>query len=285
MPIDQYLNLREEAYLNEIYDFVSLPSLKYYSILFNQTDPLLSDSLTRRALAYLFDVDVVMDKFFPNLAKRIAGPVLPSKSYYNQTLQPIPYDLDKAKELLARAGWSDTNGNGILDKTIRGEVREFSFDLLTHSNPTNEGICLYFAQTAAEAGIDIEVIRQEPLRLIERLNTGQFSATFYGVLFEPSPDDFSQMWLSTSVPPVATNRGLFRNPEADSLIRQIAATMDSTKRAPLYKRFQEIVYQNQPMIFLYSPDVALVIAKRLDYTLISLAPNLYFNALRVRETS
>ena len=285
MPIDQYLNLSKEDYLGEMYDFVSMPSLKYYSILLNQSDPLLADSLTRKALAYLVDVDLIVDNFFPDLAQRVSGPVLPSKSYYNKELKTIPYDLDKARDLLARAGWADTNGNGILDKKIRGEVRELSFNLLTNTNPTNEGICLYIAQTAARVGIDMEVIRQEGHRLIERLNSGQFTASFYGLLFEPSPDDFSQMWLSTSVPPQGTNRGFFRNPEADSLIRQIAATTDSVARAPLYMRFQEIVYENQPMIFLYSPDVPLVIAKRLDYTLISLAPNLYFNALRVRETS
>ena len=285
MPIDQYLNLSQEEYLGEMYDFVSMPSLKYYSILLNQSDPLFADSLTRKALAYLVDVDLIVDNFFPDLAQRVTGPVLPSKSYYNKDLKTIPYDVDKARKLLARAGWADTNGNGILDKKIRGEVRELSFNLLTTPNPTNEGICLYIAQTAAQVGIDMEVIRQEGHRLIERLNSGQFTASFYGLLFEPSPDDFSQMWLSNSVPPDGTNRGFFRNPEADSLIRQIAATTDSVARAPLYKRFQEIVYQNQPMIFLYSPEVGMVIAKRLDYTLISLAPNLHFNALRVRETS
>lgn len=285
MPLDQYLKLKEEDYLGEMYDFVTLPSLKYWSILLNQSDPLLADSLTRKALAYLVDVDGIVDNFFPGLARRVTGPVLPSKAYYNEGLQPIPYDPDKAKELLARAGWSDTNGNGILDKEIRGEVREMSFDLLTNSNPTNQGICLYIAQTASQVGVDVQVVRQESLRLLERLNTGQYTASLYGLLFEPTPDDFFQTWHSASVPPAGSNRGFFRSAEADSLIRQIAVTTDSVARAPLYKRFQEIVYQDQPMIFLYTPDVSLVISKRLDYTLISLAPNLHFNALRVRETS
>ncbi|WP_170067696.1 ABC transporter substrate-binding protein [Neolewinella xylanilytica] len=285
LPIDQFVNLRNEAYLQEIYNFVSIPSFKYYSILLNQDDPLLGDSLTRRALAHLVDVDLIIQNFFPDLAQRVSGPVLPSKDYYNRSLPPIDFDLEKARKLLKQAGWVDSNGNGILDREVAGERRELSFTLMSYTNPTSEGICLYVAQTAAKVGIDIIVTRQEGRALIEKLNTGEFTASFYGLGFEPSPDDFSQVWASASVPPSGTNRGNFRNPEADSLIRQIAATTDSSARAPLYQRFQEIIYQNQPMIFLYSPEAPLVIAKRLEYTLTPLAPNLHFNAIQVRPAS
>ncbi len=285
MPIDQFLTLRGEPYLQDIFDFVSIPSFRYYSILLNQDDPLLEDSLTRRALAHLVDVELIMDKFFPNLARRITGPVLPSKEYYNKELVPLAFDPEKARLLFAEAGWSDTNNNGILDKLIEGERRELSFNLLSFTNPTSEGISLFVAENARKVGVDMQVVRQESRTLIEKLNSGNFTASFYGLGFEPSPDDFSQLWSSTSVPPSGTNRGNFRNSEADSLIRQIAATTDSIKRAPLYKRFQEIVYKNQPMIFLYSPHASLIIAKRLEYDLVSLAPNLQFNAIQVRPTS
>lgn len=285
MPIDQFLQLREEAYLQKLFDFVSVPGFRYYSILLNQEDPLLADSLTRRALAHLVDVDLIIDKFFPDLAVRVAGPVLPSKSYYNTSLPPLAYDPDLAGRLLAEAGWSDSNGDGILDREISGERRELSFTLLSYLNPTSEGVCVIVAEAARKLGIDIQVVRQESRTLIDRLNAGNYAASFYGLGFEPSPDDFSQLWASTAIWPSGTNRGNFANAEADSLIRRIAATTDSAARAPLYRRFQEIVYENQPMIFLYSPRSPLVIAKRLDYQLQSLAPHLYFNALRVRPTS
>ncbi|WP_198664896.1 ABC transporter substrate-binding protein [Lewinella sp. IMCC34191] len=285
MPIDQFLMLRDEAYLKPIYDFVSIPSFKYYSILLNQNEPILNDSLTRRALAHTVDVDLLIKKFFPDLAQRITGPVLPSKDYYNRELTPLSFDLDQARKLLTEAGWSDTDGDGILDRRLNGDKQELSFTLLTYANPVSEGVCLYIAQTAAEVGVDISVVRQEGRTLIDRLNAGNFVASFYGLGFDPTPDDFSQGWYSTAIPPSGTNRGHFSNSEADSLIRRIAATTDSVARAPLYQRFQEIVYENQPMIFLYSPNATLVVSKRLDYSLTPLAPNLYFNAIRVRPTS
>ena len=285
MPTAQYLQLRDESYLSSLYDFVSVPSLRYYSILFNQDDPLLQDSLTRRAFAHLVDVDRIMQRFFPDLAQRVTGPVLPTKSYYNADLAPLTYDPARARRLLAEAGWSDSDGDNILDREVNGELQVLRFTLLSYPNPTSEGVSILLQEAAREVGADIQIQKQEGRTLIDRLDEGKFTASFYGLGFEPSPDDFSQLWASTAVPPGGTNRGNFSNPEADSLIRQIAATTDSAARAPLYRRFQEIVYENQPMIFLYSPRAPLVISKRLDYKLISIAPHLHFNALRVRPTS
>ena len=187
--------------------------------------------------------------------------------------------------MLKEAGWEDTNGNGILDKEIDGERREFSFQLLSFNTPTSESFTIVAAEGARQVGVDIEVIRMEGRTLIKRLNDGNFTAAFNGQGVEPTPDDFSQVWLSTSVPPTGTNRVNFQNAEADSLIRKISVTMDSTSRSTLYHRFQEIIYANQPMIFLYSPFDLVVVSKRFDYQVSSIAPNLKFNALRLRDST
>ena len=285
MPTAQYLQLREEDYLTALYDFISVPSSRYYAILFNQEDPLMADSLTRKALAHLVDVDRIMERFFSDLAERVTGPVLPSKSYYNADLNPLAYDPELARALLAEAGWRDADGDNVLEREVNGELQVLQFTLLSYQNPASEGVSILLQEAAREVGVDIRVQRLESITLLERLNAGNFTASFYGLSLEPTADDFSQVWASTAVPPGGTNRGNFSNPEADSLIRQIAATNDSAARAPLYRRFQEIVYANQPMIFLYWPRSPLVVSKRLDYKLNPIAPHLYFNALRVRPTS
>ena len=285
LPEDEFLQLRDDPYLTQFYDFRAVPGFKYFSILLNQDDPLLRDSLTRRALAHIIDVDQLIDQLLPGLARRIVGPVLPTKAYYNETLTEIPYDLDHARELLRQAGWEDTNGDGTLDRLINGQRRELRFQLLSYPTPTSEAITLVTAEGARKVGIGIEVIRREPRSLLASLDAGNFTASIYGQGFEPTPDDFSQVWLSTSVPPNGTNRSNFRSAEADSLIRRIATMTDEEQRADLYRRFQEIVYANQPMIFLYSPYDRIVVAKRFDYEVTSIAPNLKFNALRLTSSS
>lgn len=284
LPEDQFQRLRYDEYLTEYYNFEAIPGFRYFSILLNQDDPLLADSVTRRALAYTVDVESIINQLLPDLARRIVGPVLPQKSYYNRDLSVIPFDPQEARRLLALAGWSDSNGDGTVDKIIDGERRELQFQLLSYTTPTSEAVSIVVAQGARKAGVDIEVVKREPRALLATLDAGDFTASFYGQGFEPTPDDFAQVWSSTSVPPAGTNRGNFSNPEADRLIREIAASTDSSARSNLYNRFQEIVYDNQPMIFLYSPYDRVVISKQYDYSLSSIAPNLKFNAMR-RKTA
>ncbi|WP_157974403.1 ABC transporter substrate-binding protein [Lewinella sp. IMCC34183] len=281
MPVEQFKDLRKEEFLQQRYDFITVPSFKYFNILLNQDDPLLADSLTRRALAHSVNVDKILSNLLPNLAERVIGPVLPTKEYYNRELPPIPYDLAKARELLRKAGWEDTDGDNVLEKVIDGERRDLRFDLLSFPTPTSEAVSIVTAQGAKKVGFDIRVVLQDPHKVMNRLNGGEYVASFYGQGFEPTPDDFSQLWSSTSIPPAGSNRGNFQNFEADSLIDRIALTTDGAERVPLYRRFQEIVYDNQPMIFLYSPYDRLVVSKRLQYQVSSLAPNLNFNALAV----
>jgi len=73
------------------------------------------------------------------------------------------------------------------------------------------------------------------------------------------------------------------NAEADKLINQIKVSLKESDREPLYRRFQEILYENQPMIFLFSPADRVVVSKRFDFEPSSISPNVDFNALERRE--
>ena len=59
-------------------------------------------------------------------------------AHYDETLKPIPYDLEQAKGLLKEAGWRDTNDNGILDKMINGRRTEFEFTFNIVSRPVHQ---------------------------------------------------------------------------------------------------------------------------------------------------
>lgn len=283
LGVDQFKEIRDDEYLNERYDFTTVESTNYFGILLNQQNPLLKDAKTRRALAHLVDVDVLIEQLLPGLASRVNGPVLPGKSYY-ANLPNIEYDPGKAETLLAEAGWADTNGDGTLDKEIDGNREEFSLQFLVFPSATSAAVGALVAEWAKEAGIDIEVVQQAPQPLYAELDKGNFSMSLLGMGMDPNPDEFTQVWASYSVPPNGSNRSGFANKEADQLIRQIATTMNANDRDPLYRRFQEIIYENQPMVFLFSPTTRLVVSKRLNYSTTSLAPGLDFNAMEARNS-
>jgi peptide/nickel transport system substrate-binding protein len=285
LPSQAYLKLSQDEYLTGLYDFSAIPGFRYFAILLNQDDPLLRDSSVRRALALAVDVDRIIDQLLPGLARRVVGPVLPDKDYYAEDLPFIPYDPERARKLLTRAGWIDTDGDGVRDKVIDGKRVAFSFPLLSFPTSTSTAIALMVAEAGREVGLDIEVVRREPRALLDQLSSGQYTASFYGQGFDPTPDDFSQVWSSAAVPPLGTNRGNFSNREADRLIERINTTLDSSARDPLYREFQKIIYDNQPMIFLYSPYDRVVVSKRLAYELTAIAPNLKLNAISLRPAA
>lgn len=280
MGVDQFKEFRTEEYLQERYDFSTVSSFKYFGLLMNQNNPLLADVKTRRAMAHLVDVDAIIDQLFEGgLARRVVGPVLPGKSYYNDTLEPIPYNPEIAAGLLAEVGWEDTDGDGVLDKEIDGVRQPLSFQFLVFPSGTSEAIGTLVSEWSAEVGVEIEVVVQDFRALYGELNKGNFAMAIMGQGFDPSPDEFTQVWASTSVPPNGTNRGGFSDPEADQLIKKIAVTIDPGQRDPLYRRFQEIVYENQPMIFLVSPVDRVVVSRRFEFEPNSISPNVYFNDL------
>ena len=84
----------------------------YGYIGWNGDKPLFSDKRVRKAMSHAVQADEILKNIRFNLGQRTTGPITPGLPHYDETLVPIPYDLEKSKALLKEAGWEDTNGNG-----------------------------------------------------------------------------------------------------------------------------------------------------------------------------
>ncbi|MEL6141968.1 MAG: ABC transporter substrate-binding protein, partial [Bacteroidota bacterium] len=120
LGVGTFNELQAEPSVTQYYNFHNVPGGTYYSLILNTKDPILSDKKVRRALAYLVDVESLINDNYGGLASRLTGPIVPQKAYYNDQLPEIPFDPAKAEALLREAGWGDANNNGILDKEING---------------------------------------------------------------------------------------------------------------------------------------------------------------------
>lgn len=283
LSASQFRELRDDEFLRTRYDFATVPGTSYFGLTMNNREGFFEDKATRQAMAHLIDVDAIIEQFFPNgLARRVNGPVLDGKSYYAD-LPQRNYNPDKALELLEGDGWADTNGDGTLDKEIDGSRQEFKFKFMTFPSPEAEGIGTLMKEWMGEAGIEVEVVPMAGRALYGELNKGDFDMGLQGMGLDPNPDEFTQVWASTSVPPNGTNRTGFANVEADRLIKQIAVTISDKDRDPLYLRFQQIIHEEQPMVFLISPATRLVISKRFAYSTSPISPGVVFGAFDKRE--
>jgi peptide/nickel transport system substrate-binding protein len=258
-----FLALQKDETYKDQFQFFSPSLTKYYVILLNNKDPKLSDKKVRRALAHLVDVDHILNKLENGFGQRLVTPVHPSKSYYHKDLKPIPFSLENAQSLLADAGWKDTNNDGTLDKLIDGKKTELVLDMYVSGQELGNQVALLLQQNALKTGIKINMIEKEFKAVrSEHIKTRNYHLVPSVVSTDLNVwDDLKTRYHSEFDNPSGANDVGYRNTEADNLLTQIPAEKDLKKRAGLYKNLQEIIYDDQPMIYLFVPSERIVINK------------------------
>ena len=265
IPTNNYLELKKNEQAIKTLNFYEVDAMSYTYIAINCQNPKLKDKKIRRAIAHAIDREETIKALKSDLAKTITGPIPNQFDYYNKGLTPITYDIEKSKALLKEAGWEDSNGNGIVDKEIDGELVELTIEMsIPSSSETSKQLAILIKGTTKKAGINIEIKGKENNVYMGDRRRRNFE--MMPLLARPDPGlyDPYQLWHSKSDTPSGSNFVSFRNEEADGLIEKIRVTLDKSKRDAMYLRLQEIIYDEQPCIFLYSPQVCIVANKKLN---------------------
>ncbi|MBF0551613.1 MAG: peptide-binding protein [Deltaproteobacteria bacterium] len=103
-------------------------SFSYTYLGFNLLDPRFQDKRVRQAIAHAIDKQELIDGVLLGLGKEATGPFKPGTWVYNPNVKKYPYDPEKAKQLLAEAGWKQTNAEGVLVK----DGVPFEFTIITN---------------------------------------------------------------------------------------------------------------------------------------------------------
>lgn len=238
----------------------------YQYIGLNVKSPLLTNKLTRQALAHIVDCDKMIETIKYGQAEKTIGPVHPSKKKdYNTNIVPYDYNLDKAKKLLAQAGWKNTNADETLDKIIDGKRTEFVVDFIANTeSDERKSMALMFQAEAKKVGIKVNVLPVDWAVFLGRCKNHQFDIITLSSIGGPAPDDYKQSFHSESALGEGSNFCNLSNAEADSLITYIRMELDEEKRAVMYKHFQKILHEEVPMIFLWAPTERIAISKKFD---------------------
>lgn len=283
---EDFTDLKVNSMVTDRYELYTPPALVYYFIGLNNKSPKLADKRVRRALAHLLDVDELINTLYHGLATRTIGPFHPTKPYYHDELPPIPYDPARARALLAEAGWEDTDGDGVVDKTLQGVHTELELDfIISSSSKFANNQALLFQDKARRAGVKINIVPKEFTVLIDQVKKRDYEIYSSGWGQAPIPDDPKQLWHSDSDTPSGGNRVSFHNEEADKLIEQIQVTLNKEKREALYLEFQELIYEEQPYIFLFSPQERIAISKRFDAAASARRPGFFVQDFVLRDVA
>lgn len=230
----------------------------------NNDHPIFSDRRVRQAMTLLTDRESMIRNLLFGLGETVVGPIHKFRPEYNSDLVPYPYDPDRALQLLDEAGWRDTDQDGILDRVIDGQKRDFRFEILINSgNQQRKDIALVVQSELQDLGIDCQVRELDWSIFLQRVRGQEFDAVVLGwtgnVRFPP---DAYQVWHSSQAEDQGSNYVRFRNAEVDAILESYRREFDVQKRIALYRRFQEILHEEQPYTFLWKQREATAYARR-----------------------
>jgi len=226
----------------------------YRYIGYNLERPIFRDKQLRWALAYATPVQQMIDVVFHKLAVPVTGPFLPGSSACDPSIEPVPFDPEKARQLLDEAGWKDTDGDGVRDKEIGGVRMPAMFDLLIFADsPSFRAVAEIFQAECRKIGVKVQVTPAKWQLMLEKLNNKQFDAALLGWGTGWQKTDPFQLWHSSQADvSYSSNHIGYRNPEVDRLIDQLRVTFDEQKQIELYHRIHRLIYEDQPYTFLFS---------------------------------
>ncbi|MEM6378370.1 MAG: ABC transporter substrate-binding protein [Bacteroidota bacterium] len=265
---NEFKALQENASINQVFNFETTSAAAVYFIMLNTTNPKLSDKRVRQALAHALDVDEVLNTVYAGYGQRVANPLHPDQSYYHDGLAVIKPDIQKAKALLAAAGWEDTNDNGIVDKVIEGATVDLTIDyMIVSKRATTLNSALLFKDQAKRVGIDLNISQVESSVFGTKRESRDFEAMSAGSGLTPNWNP-RQRWYSNG----ASNYMGFGTAKTDALIDEVLTNFSSEERTVLYKELQSIIYEEQPLIMLWVPTIPVIVSKRFEYDLTSDPP-------------
>ena len=207
------------------------------------------DERVRQALLYALDRDSIVNDILLGYAEVAQGtqPVVSYAYAPDEITTKYTYDPEKAKSLLAEAGWTDSDGDGILDKD--GEALSFEY-LYPSGSPTSDQLAAYIQDAWSAIGVDATPRSLEFPALIEATTTNPtFDVAMYGFSWDAS--FIQDAMFGCNQYQVGFNDMKYCNPDLDEINDEAKRTFDEAARRDLLIEASNIVNDEQPIAVLH----------------------------------
>ena len=249
-PADFYQNVTNPEQFNLKKAIVLEPT--YVFIAWNNLKPFFKDKKVRWALSYAINRQDIIDKILFSAAVPIQSPVFYKSKYVNDKLPQITYDVEKAKQLLDEAGWKDSDGDGLRDKMIDGKKVDFKFTFMNNNNPKRKKVMLIIIEALKQIGIQADLQEYEWSVFLDKQKKHEYDAGYGSWQLSVTPEDPYQIWHSSQSEGEGSNYISYKNSEADKLLEENRITFDEGKRKEILDKWQQIIYDDQPVTFMWT---------------------------------
>ncbi|WP_413377061.1 glutathione ABC transporter substrate-binding protein [Alkalihalobacillus sp. 1P02AB] len=215
-------------------------SLSYFG--FNVEKEPFDDVKVRQAVSMAINKDDIINGVYDGAGIPAIGPLAPAVFGYSENAEPIPYDVERAKELLAEAGYEDG----------------FSTTLWTNDSPERTNAAVAVQAQLAEIGITVNIEVLEWGAYLEQTSNGEHEMFILGWSTVTGDGDYGMYALfHSSQHGTPGNRTFIDNAELDDLLDQARRSSDEQERLELYEQAQEILIEEAPMLYIHHQEFLL----------------------------
>jgi len=255
----QYTRETDLPFFTKRFQRFKYPSFGYSYMAYNLKDEKFRNRRVRQALNYAVDKNEIIDGVLLGQGRVSSGQFVPESWAYNESVKPYHYDPVKAREMLKKEHWQDTDGDGWIDK----DGERFEFTVLTNQgNDLRRMTAEIIQRRLKDVGIKVNIrILEWTVFINEFVDKKRFEAIILGWGLGREPDCYD-IFHSSKTKPGEFNFISYSNPEIDRLLVEGRRTFDRGKRKRIYHKIHEILYDDQPYMFLYVPDSLVAVHRR-----------------------
>ncbi len=215
------------------------PSSGLSYIGFNMNKKPFDDKRVRQAITMMVNRAEIIDGIYEGFGIPAVGPLAPGIFGYDDSLEPIEYDVEKAKQLLAEAGYADG----------------FKTTIWTNDSDQRTDTAIMLQHALKEVNIDVDIEQLEWGAYLAKTAAGEHDMFIHGWSNPPGDADYGLYALFNSAQHGdAGNRSFYNNPEVDALLDEGRREADPEKRMAIYKEIQEILIDDAPLIFVHHQE-------------------------------
>ena len=238
VPSESIDSLREDS---SVYLGAETGDVVRYLMMNNQKEPF-NDVRVRQAINYAIDKNAYIAVVKDGNAT-VAQSVIGQNVQYFKANEPYEYDIEKAKELLAEAGYPDG----------------FTTSIMYANTTANQKQCEFLKQQLEQVGIEVELNGMESAILNQKIQDvdvpgSEAEVEMYVIGWSTSTGDadwgIRPLLATESEPPMSYNICYYENEEVDNLLYEALGTSDSEKRAEAYEKAQDIIWEESPLVCL-----------------------------------
>ncbi|MDA3951476.1 MAG: ABC transporter substrate-binding protein [Spirochaeta sp.] len=220
-------------------ELIQQPGLNVGYIAMNNDKEPFGDVLVRRAVNHAINKQDIIDAVFGSAGQPATNPIPPTMWSHNDDIDPYEYDPERARELLAEAGYPD----GF-------ETDLWAMPVSRPYFPDGRTVAEIAQANLAEVGIDAEIVSFDWGTYLDRTDSGEHEMALLGWTGDNGdPDNFLYVLLSSDAAEIpAGNIAFWRNDEFDTLIEEAKTTFDMDRRTELYMEAQEVFHDQAPWV-------------------------------------